>query len=153
MSSRSEYREYIFLGLAHQLAQLGTCCLKKVGCVIVDEGWEILSYGYNGVPRKHPHCTSENPCYGARNADGTTDYSVCRAIHAEQNALMKLAIHPNALHAQCIFITTSPCAHCMKLLMNTNIQRIVCGSVHDQESLDKWTSLPDRSYKVIHDCY
>ena len=149
-------KDKTFLDIASTLAKLGTCIRKQVGCVIVDDLGQILSTGYNGVARGLPHCNEElittvlgedyhgepyisgltrvNPhkCAGASHDSGQ-GLDICEAIHAEQNALLQ-CVDVQKIHT--VYVTTSPCRHCMKLIMNTSAKRVVFLSEYSQSSKD-----------------
>lgn len=118
MTARLNRTDY-FLSLAHLVAQRATCPRRRVGCVLVDKHNHILATGYNGVPRGVPHCIN-NPCAGATASSGEA-LDLCEATHAEQNALLQCH-DTEAIHT--VYTTTSPCIHCVKLLMNTGAKNI-----------------------------
>jgi dCMP deaminase len=91
-----------------------------VGAIIIDERGVILATGYNGTPRGWPHCTPTEPCQGANDPPG--DSRRCRAVHAEQNALLQC--HRLDL-AHTMFVSVAPCYTCAKMIMNTNIHRVI----------------------------
>ncbi len=109
-----------FLEIAQVVAKRGTCIRRKVGCVITNSDNHILSTGYNGVPKNMEHCINK-PCKGAY-SESTKDLELCNAVHAEQNALLQC---PNIKDIYNIYITISPCIHCIKLIMNTSCKRII----------------------------
>ena len=124
------------MSLAVITAQRTTCLRRAVGCVLLDKHWRVLSTGYNGVARGQSHCNDsssplwgnnrliEHPhaCPGAKSPSGT-DLDSCRAIHAEQNALLQ--VNGDALRdIEHCFVTTSPCITCTKMLLNTSCQNI-----------------------------
>ena len=125
----------IFMGVAKTLALGSTCPRRSVGCVLLDENNHILSTGYNGVPRGFTHCTEES-CEGATSQSGE-NLHLCRAVHAEQNALMQCK---NIHDISVVIVTTSPCMHCMKMLLNTNAQGIFYGEVYDKKALEIWVN-------------
>jgi dCMP deaminase len=143
-------KDKIFLDLALSLAERGTCIRKQVGCVITDIYGHITSTGYNGVARGLPHCNEEltgpkyelyglttvhhypNKCAGADHDSGQ-GLEICEAIHAEQNALLQCA-DVQKIHT--VYVTVSPCRHCMKLIMNTSAKRVVFLSEYSQSSKD-----------------
>ena len=98
----------------------GTCPRRRVGCVLVDEKRRVLSIGYNGTPPGMPHCIDE-PCAGSECPSGE-GLDMCEATHAEQSALIACR-DIQAIHTA--YVTTSPCIHCIKLLLQTSCQRIV----------------------------
>ena len=106
--------------MAEITAQRATCVRRVVGAVITDVSGIVLATGFNGVPQGLSHCNEGNPCAGAK-AESGTRLDECLAIHAEQNALIQL---PNPREPSNIYVTTFPCIHCSKMLLNTNIQTI-----------------------------
>lgn len=97
-----------------------TCSRRRVGCILTDKTNRVLSVGYNGVPRKAPHCI-DNPCAGAESPSGQ-NLQNCYATHAEQNALISCR-DIQAIHTA--YVTASPCDSCVKLFVNTSCERIV----------------------------
>lgn len=133
------------IGLAVTTAKRGTCLRRQVGCVLLDEDGFVLATGYNGVASGLPHCNETDPgvvghlrvvpirdeatmtnltfpnaCPGAY-AESGTNLDGCHAIHAEQNALLRMG-DPRRVHS--CYSTHSPCLTCVKLLMNTACQHI-----------------------------
>ena len=117
--SRTNLKKIVYLRMAYTLAELSTCSRRKVGVIMVDKDWRIVGSGYNGNAKELIHCTDE-PCKGALSPSGTR-LDLCEAIHAEQNALMQCK---NVDDIFAIFLTVSPCVHCLKMLMNTNCKYI-----------------------------
>lgn len=117
--SRDSLKHQVFLAMAGVLATLSTCKRRSVGCLIVNAHGKILASGYNGVPSGFPHCALR-PCDGANKPSGT-NLDLCEAIHAEANALI-LCHRPDEIYA--CYTTTSPCIHCIKMLLNTPCQHI-----------------------------
>ena len=136
----------LWLGVAWLLASRSTCKRRGVGCVLVDSLGQVLSTGYNGVAHGQPHCNERtgikplypkpvmyeniaamiqvdypHACAGAAAASGT-DLEGCEAIHAEQNALLQCR-DVQAIHT--VYVTHSPCLHCLKMLLNTGAKRII----------------------------
>lgn len=103
-----------FLAIALTLSRQATCARRKVGVVMTDIHHDIIASGYNGNARGTVHCIDSN-CKGHGMSCGQ-GLDVCEAIHAEQNALMKCK---NVNDIVNVFCTTAPCAHCIKMLMNT----------------------------------
>ena len=131
--SRPDRDEY-FLEIAKLAATRATCPRRSVGCVLVDKNNHILATGYNGVPRGLPHCI-DKPCPGATAASGDA-LDLCEATHAEQNALLQCS-DTEAIHT--VYTTTSPCIHCVKLLMNTGAKRIIFSEGYvDTRPRDLW---------------
>ena len=140
-----ESKIYTFLKMAEVLSELSTCSRRKVGAIMVDSSWRIVGSGYNGNARRLVHCIDE-PCKGAVYTSGTR-LDLCEAIHAEQNALMQC---PDTDKIHAIFVTTSPCVHCLKMLMNTSCKYIFFSKYYTDswQSETLWTL--DSNRKWIH---
>lgn len=117
MEERLPWDAY-FMELAKVAAKRSACLSRKVGCVLVDVQHRIVSTGYCGPPRNYGHCTT---CIRKLvDAPGESLYH-CPTIHAEMNALLQCK-DIDRVHA--CYTTTSPCFACMKLLYNTNCEKI-----------------------------
>ncbi len=123
MSQRLSWDQY-FLTITRQVAERSTCNRAKVGAVIVREK-NILATGYNGSPAGLPHCT-EVGCliYQSKTPSGETEENCYRTIHAEINAIAQAAKNGVSIRDAAIYVTHTPCIHCMKVLINTGIKHI-----------------------------
>ena len=112
------------MSIAHIVSERATCTRAKIGAVIAKDK-NIIATGYNGSPAGHPHCT-EVGCliYVSRNPDGEEEENCFRTIHAEINAIAQAAKHGVSIDGADIYVTASPCYHCMKTIMNTGIRRV-----------------------------
>lgn len=123
MSTRSTWDQY-FMRIAQLVAERATCSRAKIGAVIVRDK-NIIATGYNGSPAGHPHCTDVGCLvYVSRNPDGKEEENCFRTIHAEINAIAQAAKHGVEINDADIYVTASPCYHCLKTLINTGIKRI-----------------------------
>lgn len=133
-------KDEMFIQMARTLAKATTCLRRGVGCVLVDNKHSVIATGYNGVARGQAHCNQPTPigyqyaCKGAF-AESGKDLDLCEAIHAEQNALLQCA-DVDKIHI--CYVTTSPCVHCMKLLMNTGCKIIVTDTIYSEEAVNLW---------------
>ena len=125
---RPDIDEY-FLGLAHLVSSRSTYVRRKVGAVAVSKENYIISTGYNGVPAGAPHCT-DKPCLGSKFGSGDK-LDVCESIHAEVNAI---AHCHNPQEITTIYLTTSPCMSCMKLIVSTGCRRVIVSEVYDHDA-------------------
>lgn len=134
---REDLRHDVWTSVALQLARLGTCARRQVGCVMVDENHRMIGHGYNGVPRDQKHCT-DALCAGAKSVSGT-DLDKCAAVHAEVNAYGNCN---EILRVQTIYVTASPCLHCVKVLLNTSARSLYYAQEysHGQAALDVWVN-------------
>lgn len=102
-----------YLRMAVEWARLSHCKRKKVGALIV-KNQMIISDGYNGTPSGF-----ENYC---EDEEGYTKWYV---LHAEANAIMKVARSTNDMSGATLYITLSPCTECSKLIHQSGIERVV----------------------------
>jgi len=102
-----------YIKMASEWSRLSHCERKQVGAIIVKDGM-IIADGYNGTPSGFDNCC-ENP-------DGETHWYV---LHAEANAILKLARSNNSAEGATLYITLSPCRDCSKLIRQAGIVRVV----------------------------
>lgn len=135
IDGRPSVDEY-FMAMAYLVSSRGTCKRRRVGCVLVDENLHVIATGYNGVPSGFPHCRQgHEPC--ADNMSGEALHS-CKAVHAEQNALIQC---PDTDKIYAAYCTASPCVHCMKMLLNTSCGILVFAEEYPHhDALKMWTS-------------
>ena len=114
-----------YMRMAEEWAKLSHCTRKNVGALIVKDRM-IISDGYNGSPSGFP-----NEC---ENAEGVTHWYV---LHAEANAITKLARSINSAEGATLYITLSPCRDCAKLILQSGISRVVYKKAYkDTSGLD-----------------
>lgn len=123
MNERPSWDQY-FLTITRQVAERSTCKRAKVGAVIVRDK-NILATGYNGAPAGLAHCT-EVGCliYESKTPSGEIEENCYRTIHAEINAIAQAAKNGVSIRDAAIYVTHTPCIHCMKVLINTGIMQI-----------------------------
>lgn len=108
--------------MARVWAENSYCVRRKVGCLVVKDKM-IISDGYNGTPSGF-----ENICEDENNV--TKPY----VLHAEANAITKLARSSNNSDGATLYVTASPCIECSKLIIQSGIKRVVYGEnyrIHD----------------------
>ena len=121
---RPSWDEY-FMGMAELTAERSTCLRRKVGAVIVVDK-RIVATGYNGAPKGLPHCEEQGGCLREKlGVPSGQRHELCRALHAEQNAIIQAAVMGNSIDGASIFITHQPCSICTKMIINAGIKRIV----------------------------
>ena len=114
-----------YLEMAEIWAQNSYCERRQVGALIV-KGKMIISDGYNGTPSGF-----ENVCEDDENK--TKPY----VLHAEANAITKVAKSNNSSEGATLYVTTSPCMECSKLIIQSGIKRVVFrDKYHNTEGLD-----------------
>jgi len=102
-----------YLKMARIWASNSYCIRKKVGALLVKDKM-IISDGYNGTPSGF-----ENDCEDEH--DTTKSY----VLHAEANAITKVAKSNNSSDGSTLYVTTSPCMECSKLIIQAGIIRVV----------------------------
>jgi len=123
MSQRLSWHQY-FMTITRQVAERSTCTRAKVGAVIVRDK-NILATGYNGAPAGMPHCIDVGCLiYQSKTPDGEIEENCFRTIHAEINAIAQAAKNGSSIKEGSIYITHTPCIHCLKVLVNTGIKDI-----------------------------
>ena len=137
---RPSWDEY-FLTITRQVAERSTCLRAKVGAVIVRDR-NILATGYNGSPAGLPHCTDVGCLiYRSQTPSGETEENCFRTIHAEINAIAQAAKTGVSISGSDIYITHSPCYHCLKVLINTGIRRVFYGKPYKLERVAELVQL------------
>jgi dCMP deaminase len=102
-----------YLRIAQSWASLSHCNRKQVGAIIVKDEM-IISDGYNGTPAGFDNC--------CENDLGETHWYV---LHAEANAILKVAKSTNNCKDATLYLTLSPCKDCSKLILQAGIKRVV----------------------------
>ena len=113
-----------FMQLAQVVAGRSTCLRRQVGAAIVKDR-QILSTGYNGSPSGLKHCAEVGCLRQTLQIPSGERTKICRAVHAEQNALVQAARHGVSIDGADIYTTVEPCVLCTKLLINAGIRRVV----------------------------
>ena len=115
MESKQQKLDERYLRMARIWAENSYCVRRQVGALVVKDKM-IISDGYNGTPSGF-----ENVCEDDNNV--TKPY----VLHAEANAITKLARSNNNSDGATIYITASPCIECAKLIIQAGIKRVVYG--------------------------
>ena len=115
LSEKQANLDLRYLRMARIWAENSYCNRRKVGCLVVKDKM-IISDGYNGTPSGF-----ENVCEDENNV--TKPY----VLHAEANAITKLARSSNNSDNATLYVTASPCIECAKLIIQAGIKRVVYG--------------------------
>ena len=114
-----------YLKMAFEWGKLSHCKRKQVGALIVKDRM-IISDGFNGTPTGFDNCCED--------AEGLTKWEV---LHAEANALLKVAASTQSSKNATLYITLSPCTQCSKLIHQAGIKRVVYANAYrDRAGLD-----------------
>ncbi|XVG96183.1 deoxycytidylate deaminase [Eubacteriales bacterium KG127] len=137
--NRPSWDEY-FMGMAKLTAQRSTCLRRKVGAVIVKDK-HIIATGYNGAPRGLAHCGELGGCLREQlKVPSGQRHELCRALHAEQNAVIQAATLGQSIEGGTIYITHHPCSICSKMIINAGIRRIVVSEGYPDELAEELLS-------------
>lgn len=131
MMDRPSWDEY-FMEVALLAAKRSTCLRRQVGAVLVADH-RVLATGYNGAPSGMVHCLNIGCLRSQRNIPSGERHELCRAIHAEQNAIIQAAKYGLAVKAAELYCTHQLCSICLKMLLNLDVRRFVIGSPYPDE--------------------
>ena len=143
-----------FLDIARAVAERSTCLRRRYGAVIVSRDGRIVSTGYNGAPRRRKNCCDIGSCKRAKlKIEPGTHYELCRAVHAEANAIINgnpLDMIGGTLYLSGVDSDTNlptrhmfPCAMCQRMIINAQIKEIVMESQDGTILSMSAGSLPD----------
>ena len=118
--------------IAEVVATRSSCLRRHVGAVIV-KNRQILTTGYNGVPRGIAHCEERGCLRDELRIPSGERYELCRGLHAEQNAVIQAAYHGVAVNGSEMFVTLQPCVTCAKTLINAGIEAVYFRGVFPDE--------------------
>ena len=118
--------ESYFMEIAQVVATRSTCLRRQVGAVLVKDR-QLLSTGYNGVPRGLVHCTERGCLREQRGIPSGERHELCRGLHAEQNAIIQAAYHGVSIQGAELYCTHQPCVLCAKMLVNAGIRTAFVG--------------------------
>lgn len=131
---RPSWDDY-FMDIAELVASRSTCLRRQVGAVIVKDR-RIISTGYNGAPRGVSHCLDVGCLREQLGVPSGERHELCRAVHAEQNAIIQAALHGVSTNGATLYCTTQPCVLCAKMLLNAGIKEFFFrGSYPDELAL------------------
>ena len=91
----------------------------------------VLATGYNGAPKGLPNCCDLNSCLRQEMGIPSGErHELCRAVHAENNAITQCAVNGVSCKGGTLYVTDSPCNMCLKQIINAGIVRIVAGRMY-----------------------
>jgi dCMP deaminase len=111
--AKQERYDRAYMRMALEWAKLSHCTRKKVGALLVKDGM-VISDGYNGTPTGFPN-----------NCEDEQGLTLWYVLHAEANAIMKVARSTNNAREATLYLTHSPCKDCSKLILQAGIKRLV----------------------------
>ena len=111
--NKQERLDRVYLKMAREWSENSYCKRSRVGCLVV-KNKTIISDGYNGTPSGFPNkCEDEN------------NVTLPTVLHAEANAITKLAKNNNSAEGATLYVTLSPCFECAKMIIQAGIVRVV----------------------------
>jgi len=110
--------------IAMLVAERSTCRRHHVGAVIVKDK-RILTTGYNGAAAGVKDCLLLGCLRDKNNIPSGERHEICRAIHAEQNAIIQAGLHGVNIEGSTIYCTHPPCILCAKMLANARVKKYV----------------------------
>ena len=115
MNEKSKLLDLRYMRMARIWAENSYCERRQVGALLVKNKM-IISDGYNGTPSGF-----ENKCEDENNV------SKAYVLHAEANAITKVASSHNSSNGATLYVTASPCIECSKLIIQAGITRVIYG--------------------------
>ena len=122
LDKKQKRYDLAYLRMAQTWGELSHCRRKKVGALIVKDKM-IISDGYNGTPSGF-----ENAC------EDNDNYTKWYVLHAEANAILKVAGSTQSCKGSTLYITLSPCKECSKLIHQSGIIRLVYSKKYKDSS-------------------
>jgi len=120
---RPSWDEY-FMEIVELIKERSTCLRRQVGALIVNDK-RILATGYNGAPTGCSHCEEVGCLREKLQIPSGQRHELCRALHAEQNAIVQAALYGISVQGGTLYVTHQPCVMCAKMAINAGIKRIV----------------------------
>lgn len=113
------------MNIAEQTKVRSTCVSRQVGAVICMDK-QIISTGYNGAPSGAIHCTDIGYCERRkRDIPSGQGLELCRAGHAEANAIIQCAKNGTSCNGAILYVTTQPCVFCCISIIQAGIKKVV----------------------------
>ncbi len=124
-----------YLNVAEHYSKRAQCLRRQYAAIIVDPKHKMISAGYNGSPRRVKSSVEKGFCYRlSQNIPSGSNYEICRSIHAEMNAIMRVGLE--ACHGATMYLFgwdvqkkevcgTPPCLMCVKFIVQAEIAEVV----------------------------
>ncbi len=153
-----------FMEIAQAVSMRSTCIRRRYGAVIVSKDGRIVATGYNGAPRHRANCSDLGTCLREQlKIKPGTHYELCRAVHAEANAIINgnpLDVAGGTLYLAGTEVRTNkptksnrPCAMCERMILNAQIARVVLrdedGHLYSVNPLDWEDDTMQHAVKVL----
>ncbi|MBM3249428.1 MAG: cytidine deaminase [Candidatus Omnitrophica bacterium] len=136
--------------MARLVAKRSTCLRRSVGAVLVKDK-RILATGYNGAPKGLGHCLDIGCLREKLKIPSGQRHELCRALHAEQNALIQASLYGISVRDSTLYSTCQPCVICAKMLINAGINEIVIADGYpDRMAMDFLKQAKIRVRRLMH---
>ncbi len=135
-NTRPSWDEY-FMKICSLVAERSTCIRHNVGAIIVKDK-RILTTGYNGAASGAKHCLELGCLRDEMGIKSGTRHEICRAIHAEQNAIIQAGIHGINIKGATMYCTHTPCMICAKMIVQVGIKEVVSYKDYADENAKKF---------------
>jgi dCMP deaminase len=145
---RPSWDEY-FMKLAWLVAERSTCERHHVGTVIVRDK-RILTTGYNSAASGTKDCLSLGCLRNAMNIPSGQRHEICRAIHAEQNAIIQGGYNGININNSTLYCTHSPCVLCAKMIVNAGIKKVVADIEYPDNTFKELFSEVGIGFSTLH---
>jgi dCMP deaminase len=162
MASPRISKPQYYLNIAKEVARRSTCLRRQYGAVIVNND-QLVSTGYAGAPRHTKNCAEVGTCVRIQlNVPKGEHYEWCRAVHAEQNAIIHAARF-DMIGATLYLVGVSPetgavikgaepCRICKRMIINAGIERVVIQTPNDryeEQSVADWVKFNLGEFKRV----
>ena len=134
--------------MAYLVAERSTCLRHHVGAVIVRDR-HILTTGYNGAASGVKDCLKLGCLRNQKNIPSGEKHEICRAIHAEQNAIIQAGLHGIDISGSTIYCTHSPCILCAKMLVNAKLKKFVAAASYADKTFEELFNEAGVDYKAV----
>ncbi|MDR1122818.1 MAG: dCMP deaminase family protein [Endomicrobium sp.] len=147
-NKRPSWNEY-FMKLAWLIAERSTCQRHHVGAVIIKDK-RILTTGYNGAASGTKDCLLLGCLKNAMNIPSGQKHEACRAIHAEQNAIIQGGYHGINIKGSTLYCTHSPCVLCAKMIVNAGIKKVIADTEYPDVAFNELFSEAKIKFSTLH---
>jgi dCMP deaminase len=136
-----------WLTCAHTMSKRSRCYRAQVGAVIVADDQTVVSMSYNGPPRDYPTSDADcrDWCPRAQTNTPSPTYDDCVSVHAEANAIARADF--SRMQGSTIYVSTSCCKACAKMLANAGVQRVVFKHEDDRDYRN-----PEETVRFLRKC-
>ena len=144
---RPTWDEY-FMKMAYLVAERSTCIRHHIGAVIVKNNY-VISTGYNGAASGVKDCIELGCLRDQMGIASGTRHEICRAIHAEQNAIIQAALHGATTENATLYCTHSPCILCAKMIVNAKIKKVIVSKYYPDKSYEELFKEANVEFKIM----